>query len=781
MSIFRDIGQTVGNLLRPDGNPILQVANNAGVAIGSVRNITNAIAESAATLNPNLLNKVLPDPSKIPLIKSFSFAAPPPGGPPYENVLEQFASYTPLWTLCCLEPNQFNDPTTYRGNPWALNHVVLSSAGRYDAERANTAYGAPEYFIDNVTMQASLGGSAKTGNTNVTSFSFEVYEPYSLGVFLQSLQSAALGAGYPSYLNDTPYLLKLEFVGFQDNGAIFESSEKLTKYFTIKITKVEFNVNEGGSKYKIEASPFHHQGFSDIVNNAPTDLKITGMKVNEVLVSGPQSLCTALNAIQLEKVDSGQAEIPDLYEVVFPIDASDKVGLEENANIDVLKAMADPNAEKTQRIEAVERELTAESFGQGEIGMASMGFSETSGGNYNFKLEGDVIDPDTGRIKRDSMSIDPKQREIVFPQGTKITEIIKMVVLSSQYCVESLKGENIDDNGMIDWFRIDVQIQLLDYDKIRNLRAKKFIYRVVPFKVSGSIFKNPSSVTAGESNLQKIICKRYDYLYTGQNNDLLKFDLTFNGMFFTGVMPRPPQYNAQVSNTDQQNSAPDATPQARLKTGDAPSSATSASGSPPVKGDTKLSAPSASGEKTVEQIIADAFNKSFQASSDLTSVKIDILGDPYFLSDSGINSNYLAEYGPNEQVTSDGSMNWEGSQIFVYITWRNPLEPNLGTTGQGGLMNFPDGGAVTPFSGIYHVKSVENRFSGGTFQQTLDLARQVNQQLDYNGQETISKQNQTMYDTSKVEPPKTSPTDSASELSDAEIAANNAALGDFMG
>jgi hypothetical protein len=781
MSLFRDLGQTVGNLLRPDGNPISQIANAVNVNIGSVRNITNAISESAATLNLNSLNKIVSDTTKIPLIKSFAFQKPPAGGPPYPNVLEQFASYTPLWTLCCLEPNQFNDPTTYRGNPAALKHVVMSSAGRYDSERANTAYGAPEYFIDNVVMNAQLGGSAKTGNTNVSSFTFEIYEPYSLGLFLQSLQAAALDAGFPSYLNDTPYLLKLEFAGFQDNGAIFASSDELTKYFTIKITKVEFNVNEGGSKYKVDASPFHHQGFSDVVNNLTTDLKITGMTVNEVLTSGPQSLCTALNTIQLEKVDAGQAELPDLYEVVFPVDASDRVGLDDNSVAEVLRAMADPKAEKTQRIESVDRDAAQDNWGEGEIGYSSMGFSESSGGNYLFKLEGDVYDETTGRIKRDSMSIDPKQREIVFSQGTKITEIIKMVVLSSEYCVNKLKGEQIDDKGMISWFRIDVQIQLLDYDKVRNIRAKRFIYRVVPFKVSAAIFKNPSSVTAGESNLQRVIAKRYDYLYTGQNNDILKFDLTFNGMFYTGVMPRPPSQHTRIANTDQQNAAPDATPQARLKTGDAPESATSASGSPSVKGDPKLASPTASGEKTVEQVIADSFNKAFQASSDLTSVKIEILGDLYFLSDSGINSNYLAEYGPNEQVNSDGSMNWEGSQIFVYITWRNPLEPNLGTTGQGGLMGFPDGGAVTPFSGIYHVKSIENRFSNGTFQQTLDLARQVNQEIDYQGQATISKQNQTMYDTTKVEPPKTSPADTPSELSDAEIAANNAALGDFMG
>jgi len=667
----------------------------------------------------------------------------------------------PLWTLCCLEPNQFNDPRTYRGNAGALKNIVISSAGRFDAKRASTAYGTPEYFIDNVVMQASLGGTAKTGNTNVSSFTFEVYEPYSLGLFLQSLQSAALSAGYPAYLNDTPYLLKLEFLGYQDSGAVFAGDEALAKYFTIKITKVEFNVNEGGSKYKVEASPFHHQGFSDVINNIPTDLKMTGMKVNEVLISGPQSLCNALNQLQLENVNNGQAEIPDLYEVVFPINSSDPVGLNGGTSSDLLRAMADPKKDVTQRIAVQQREAAAETFGQGLIGYSSMGFSETSGGNYNFKLEGDIIDEKTGRIVRDRMTIDPKQREIQFPQGSKITEIIKYIVSASEYCIKSLKGENIVD-GMVNWFRIDVQIQLLDFDRVRNVRAKKYIYRVVPFKVSATTYQNPTAPASGQDKLEKIICKRYDYLYSGQNNDIIRFDLTFNGMFFTGIMPRPPQKNDNVSNSDVQNSALEKTPKAEIQTGDAPSSSASQNGSPPVKPDPKLSAPSFSGEKTVDQIIADAFNKSFQASSDMTSVKIEILGDPYFLSDSGINSNYLAEYGPNSQINSDGSMNWEGSQIYVYITWRNPLEPNLGTRGKGGLYNFPNGGPVTPFSGIYHVKSVENKFSNGSFTQTLDLARQVNQALDYVGQETVNKRNQIMYDTSKVEPDKTSPTDDPS-------------------
>ena len=33
-----------------------------------------------------------------------------PGQPPFENILDQFASYTTLFTLACLTPDQYNNP-----------------------------------------------------------------------------------------------------------------------------------------------------------------------------------------------------------------------------------------------------------------------------------------------------------------------------------------------------------------------------------------------------------------------------------------------------------------------------------------------------------------------------------------------------------------------------------------------------------------------------------------------------------------------------------------------
>lgn len=755
--MFRDLGRAVGNILRPDGNPILSAATNLGLPTGSVSRITDAV-QSLATVNPARVLDQVASTGLTSVLSSFGIAQPPAGGPPYENVLEQFASYTPLWTMACLEPDQFNNPKRYRGNPGALKNIVFSSAGRFDAQRATTINGSPEYFVDNFNMPAKIAPGPKTGNTNVTSFTFEVYEPYSMGLFLQSLQSAAIQAGYPSYLNDTPYLLKLEFMGFKDNGAIFTGTESLAKYFTIKIKDVKMRVDEGGSKYVVNAVPFPHLGFSDLANKIPNETVISGEDVKEILVSGERSLCTVLNELQLRLVGQDR-DVPDLYEVVFPIDYADEIGLNPYEDVELLKATADPNEQKRQPIEGRKGQRST-NFGDGEIGVSSMGFGPESGGNYLFKLEGDVFDEATGRIVRDQVTIDPKQRTFTFPQGDRVTEIIQRIVCASKYGVSALDENNWID-GRIKWFRIDVQIQLLDFDQKRNVRAKKFTYRVIPYLVHHSIFKNPSAPSSGLPAIEKIIAKRYNYIYSGQNNDLLKFELNFDGMFYTGALPSPPQQNAAVSNTDTQASAE--TPQngAVIDEGAAPEGVASETGASMVKPDYDIPLASASGAKTVEQVVADSFQHAFlnNSSKDVVNIKIDILGDPYYISDSGINANYIAQYGPNDQITADGSMNYEGGEVYCYITFRTPIEPNLGTTGQGGLYNFPNGGSVSPFSGIYKITGVTSKFSGGVFTQELECVRFMQQPTDFAGQATIAKQNQLLYNTNVPQPRKQSPVD----------------------
>jgi hypothetical protein len=66
--------------------------------------------------------------------------------------------------------------------------------------------------------------------------------------------------------------------------------------------------------------------------------------------------------------------------------------------------------------------------------------------------------------------------------------------------------------------------------------AKKITYRVVPYYVHQSIFSNPSSAPVGYSELMKTVVKEYQYIYTGQNVDVLKFDININNLFYAGLI-----------------------------------------------------------------------------------------------------------------------------------------------------------------------------------------------------------------------------------------------------
>jgi hypothetical protein len=176
----------------------------------------------------------------------------------YLNPLEKFASYSPLWTFACLTPQQFNNPKSYRGNDGALKNIVFSSGGRFDKERVKVSAGgnsltAPEYYVNNFQMSAVLAPNNKTGNSNSIAFSWEIYEPYSMGLLLESMQVAAISAGYANYMDNCPYLLKLDFQGYNETGQPIKGQDKLSKYYVCKLKKVTFDVNEQGSVYKVEA------------------------------------------------------------------------------------------------------------------------------------------------------------------------------------------------------------------------------------------------------------------------------------------------------------------------------------------------------------------------------------------------------------------------------------------------------------------------------------------------------------------------------------------------
>lgn len=756
------------DIRKPDGTSILPSPAQTILNLGSVSNITNLTVSKATDFLKNGASSVISDPKKSTAssIKNLPNLVP--------NPMEQFASYSVLWTLACLTPEQFNNPASYRSNPQALKDVVFSSGGRFDNQRVKTYFGSPEYYINNFQMNCIIGANEKTGNSNAVKFSFEIIEPHSMGLLLQSMQNSAVKAGYLSYLDNAPYVLRMDIQGYDELGVMIKSIKP--KFFTMKLTSMKFTVNEGGSNYKVDAIPYNHQGFSDAVNTTYNDLKISGDItgkgiVSEVLSTSKDSLAAVLNRNEEKLKLEGKIGVPDFYAIQFPKLASEWYSSAGNVPA-AGRATVNPLAVSTQSISggAAKPEDPA-AMPMNELGGASLGFDQIRGGNTLFKRAGDQIDSKTGLVRRDGMTIDPKARAFQFGQGQSLTAMINQVVLSSDYAKKAITETDPTVEGYIKWFKLDVQIELLKLDPITGDYGKKITYRVVPYYIHQSIFANPNSAPIGYGELMKKICKEYQYIYTGQNVDVLKFDININNLFYTGANPSPENEGSKTSNQDQKL-AEQRNNTAKTGKGQAPAAQAAQMGRSRPKRDPRLLAGYKGGnpDKTTEQNIAENFQQAFisGASADLVSVDLEIMGDPYWLVDSGIGNYFAGAPSETSQITNDGTMNYESGNVYVYLTFRTPADINETT----GLYDFSVAGKESPFGGIYRVNMCENYFQEGQWRQKLKCLRmpgpqgpEANKKTEGNTPLPVSPQDSRATEVGSQEPPKQSPIDDTNQTS----------------
>ena len=105
---------------------------------------------------------------------------------PKTNTLHQFASFNCIFTLSVLTVDEVNMPDeTYRSQEPLLQ--IFKSGGGAE-NKVTTAYedaigGKLEYFIDDVEIEGLVVPNSKTRSTNATFISFNVTEPYSMGLF----------------------------------------------------------------------------------------------------------------------------------------------------------------------------------------------------------------------------------------------------------------------------------------------------------------------------------------------------------------------------------------------------------------------------------------------------------------------------------------------------------------------------------------------------------------------------------------------------------------------
>jgi len=769
---------------------------NAQTALGSLGNQLAGLAGQSLGQLPGLLANIVPPQLKINLgnisqtdeIKKTKNTLT--GVPPFPNILGKFASYSYLFTLSCLDDDSLNFPeSTYRAG--RFNTLILASGSINPENRIETAFGKFDFFMDNVSINHLCAFSKDSGNSNIMGVSFKITEPYSMGLFPQALQKAAVEAGHPSYLGSAPFLLTIDFTGHtEDNLAV--SLPKERRLYVLTLADMSARVTQKGTEYEITANPYTQQAFNRSYHTILTDTTISGETVQEMLQTGEKSLQKAINDFLQEKAKE-RNEVPDEVVILFPEDPSSPY---QSADLDINKATRNPKGggdggdiysklKLKQGQNQLNKTFVQDTGAVNSVGKASMGFSAARAGDSPFGKDNAVYDEDKGVYIRGNLAVNVTTSDFKFLQDTDISNVINQVVIMSDYAKQALRDGQVDDSGMIPWWRIDPQIYQLDSLKNMGKTGKKpalIVYRVIAYKVSPHIILPPNSVPKGLDVLKKEAIKEYNYIYTGKNTEIIDFNITLNNSFRLAVTADDYKSNEDVKQQKQTGQdAGEDTPQ-RQTTQDvgatAPENALPRQVSRTVLKQ-RTDGKGGGGKEDLSTRLARNFMDAVTIGSDMLELDLKINGDPYYLGDSGV-GNYTSPETNYRMVNSDGSMNYQNTEVYININFRTPTDWDINT---GLYKNITDGGTlVQAYSGLYKIRKVSSSFAQAKFTQTLDLIRINNQELLGKVPTHAFPINQDAGD------PVNSDLENEIDLegagpgfTDEEIAQNNAELGDWNG
>jgi len=669
------------------------------------------------------------------------------------NVLNKYRSYNYNFTLSALSSNQANDPNSYKNS--SLNYVVLKSGGKgtsgiskgssqttpssggglttnqgktgeSTAQKASTfdvnglidgfnqhSPGRFDMFIDNVEIETIMEFAKGTGATQPTKILFEVFEPYSINGFVEAIYTAAVAAGWQSYINSS-FLLKMEFFGYTDDDVTPSNSpqkvEHSTRYFVFQFTGLEVDVTERGTKYKCSGVPIEQMAFGE-TNKLKQTLTAAGASVDDMLTDFMAKLnkqiVDADNATKSK--DSTNTSGHDVYAIKFPtIDPS--LGFNYSVKNNIAKAkIIEPNKD----VKSSE--------------MADPGIDDIANG----------YQPDDQK-KRSAKEESAKPSSVASPRAgvptasfadqTMIHECISSVIRDSEYLRKILadlptKGSKVaDENGMIDYFlvRVEVTNQSVTNDQT-HAPYKNYTYVVTPYKIH--YYKIPGYYDQNINTKNIVTLRNYDYVYTGNNIDILNFKMQFNTLFFESI---PQALGNSTADPSKSTAAPTDNNDPKLKSGDSNAVTANPNPTPGKIVDASNSAVQRSGGNANQpsddpyyKLARNMHEAVINSKASMITGEIEILGDPFYLVTGGIGNNNPTPALKNGVIESvgEGEAPYNYGQLFINIEFRNPIDIDPVT----GEMFFDP--QQVPFSGVYSVNTVNSSFREGKFTQKLQIIR----------------------------------------------------------
>ena len=627
------------------------------------------------------------------------------------NPLFKYATYNTIFTLSAMNQAELENPDELLtgsahdiiirsggiGDPRATNGLspenksTLSPLGKdslVDAQ-ANLARGRDLYF-SKVELQNLPTLNEKRRMTSVTAVEMVIEEPMGISL-LDRLRGAAANCNYLDHIS-APYLLTMEFRGFDEFGNTIstEQQQALKRKIPIKITQMTIDVNKGGTTYNVRAIPYNEHGFL----NHHIYLRTAGqILAGENIQASMDNLTALLNKQTEDERKEQYVEFSDTYEIVVHDEFKNEKPMPGNLGMSDIAVTAKSPAPSTG-----------------------------TGPSYQDKILRDEIKRKAGTVK----------------QGDNILTIISELMKSlPRFQDEGSLDKFIAKTGSktgemyFNFFMIESSVvpDSTRFDRLRGKHPRKILYHVVPYQVHAYSLAAPGTSTG--KNFDPFVKKAYNYIFTGDNVDILDLNISYKVAYFASKLK-----DIEGKQSGEKLVKENAKPITVKKIN--PDSVNVFS-EPPFIRQSEVSV-----SKTVTSGIlkgpSTALDERLDALSnpkaDMVQVQMTILGDPSYLGQSQFipttaKRDVLAE---NQQTLSFsqgtrtiwneiyGNYNMGFGDTVIKLNFRSPADIDNAT----GVYEINDQEQIA-FSGFYRVIKVNSTFQDGKFTQMLELVRFNNQ------------------------------------------------------
>jgi len=653
---------------------------------------------------------------------------------PDPNVLHKFASYNTIFTLSALSTQEIRNPKQFfNGAPHDIiarsggigaaantnnrppgererftedtKETIRKSAALRDALNRSTTefYKNNDLYFKNVEMTSIPGLNEKRRLTSVTNIMMELVEPSGL-TLLEKVKAAAANNGFLDHL-DAPYLLTVEFKGFDEQGReIKENTDFIKRVIPIKLITMDIDVNQGGSYYNIKAIPYNEFALTNNFMYPRTSGTLSS--TNRTFKDAVQDLQNILNEQNQDEQVKGYNQFPDRYDISISEDLNPGAQLS-------YELLAQAGMTQKKQIAA-----------PGEEAFTMEYIKFNSSVNLLKMLEELMkTHPDYG-----AKSFDEWSQAVSTPGST-----------------------TFDPNGALStyfkYFRIRTAIEPQgDFDEIRQTNAKVIRIVVEPFYISAY-----NLATAGihqDKNYQGYVAKAYNYIFTGDNLDIQNLDINYKVAYYQSRLKDLEATDSRTftqSNKDETEETGTPTNREKWRSDQYL----------PLKSEPSVYKSSNSNRTGKADARVDQFFDAItNPTADMVVVNMSILGDPAWLGQS--------QFIPATPVNASGSSQDNNIDFFRGGVKDNVWNPDLKCFNYDVAepitnltfkvpQDFDDKTGVyemstaqqAVFSGLYRVTQVQHSFTDGQFTQTLTMVRFNNQdsKVTNTSNEKITKKN----------------------------------------